>query len=84
MKIRIEKDRLRLQAETPAEGQFISDLLNRLWEPKHADRLPEDIANDFGMKNDLNWMTLPLPKEAEKLMEIRAALDNADKLSDAA
>ncbi len=64
MKIRIEKDRIRLQSETEEESQFVFDLLDRLWKPSVLPRLGEDIANDHGNRGGLNWVTLPLPPKA--------------------
>lgn len=60
MKIKIEKDRIRLQSEDATESQFIGDLLDELWKPSVICRLPEDIANDHGNRDGWNWVTLPL------------------------
>ena len=64
MKIKIEKDRIRIQSETAAESQLVSDMLDKLWKPKTIARIPEDIANDHGCRKVgreyRNWLTLPL------------------------
>jgi len=74
MKIKIQKDRIRLQSETAAESQVISEMMDKLWNPRILARIPEDVANDHGCRKVggewFNWLTLPLAANANDLQGI--------------